>query len=443
MGADGEDPHQTTSAAMPNRRSSTRLHGEPHGAERDRLLAEVARGRCAAGSARVVRISRSSGRAASRPRARGRRRRSRSRVEDDDAGAIPRASRSTSCVDDLAPPRVALGGRREDDLRVDRVRVAAGELEQRRPPRAAARASPVRAYALPPAACSNGPSPSRGASSLGERQVADLARRAVRAAVEPAADEQAAADAVARPGRRARRRCPAPRRASARRAPRGAPRSRPAPGTGTSAAAAAPSGRPSQPPSCGASVSRPGRPDRRRPGVPTPTAWRLARRDARGGERGGGGRLHVLQQRLRRRRARAPARGRRSVASTSPFRSATRTSSLFGADVDARARGRGRPGTAGGAPAGRAVAAARQPFAALSTYGALAEQRPRPTSLTVGFESPDRLARVRARDRPVRADRAEDVRPSSAAGGAAGSRLGVASVHVILTRSRADVRKVS
>ena len=80
------------------------------------------------------------------------------------AEAMPRRACRATCRDALCRLVTALR-RREDDFCVDRVRIAAGELELGGLSPAAAAPRPRRAKAVPPAACSKGPSPSRLASS--------------------------------------------------------------------------------------------------------------------------------------------------------------------------------------------------------------------------------------------------------------------------------------
>ena len=160
------------------------------------------------------------------------------------ADAMPLASRCEQLVENAPRRHVAAVRRREDDLGVDRVRVAAGELEQwpgsrRLRPRDGRggrtrshlrRARTARARPVPRRRRRSGGSRSRRLRHRlrGRRRRRSGRRRRCRR----------------RPGRRGRRRSPARSHASARPGPRDAPRCRRAPSRGTPAPAGSRAGSP-------------------------------------------------------------------------------------------------------------------------------------------------------------------------------------------------------
>ena len=335
MGADGEDPHRPrlrrdTEEALLDLWSASRTPPSATASSPSR------RGRCAAAPARARGCGARAARAALAPA----RETPPPTITVDGlrttiADAMPRASRSSIS----SSTSVAAGSPCAAPAKTVSASIASGS-----PPAssssalvaegaAAARRRATRANALAPAACSNGPEAVARLVVVGERQVADLAGRAVRSAVDLAAEEHAAADAdpdldeerVVDPLRSSSPALGEERethlvvdenRAGERAAP-----------------AARRAGSPPSPPSCGASVTRP-ETGSTTPGVPTPTAVRLGPQDpgrARARARPRPRRARAAHPRLG---ARAAPVRRRSTATTSPCEIGDERKHLVRADVD-------------------------------------------------------------------------------------------------------------
>ena len=110
---------------------------------------------------------------------------------------MPRASLWSSSSRIRRARLVAAVRRREDDLGVDRVGVAAGELEQRRALAGCGRATAEAGERSPAGGVLERPEPVPLCVVVEDREVADLAGRATGSAVDVAADQDTAADADA------------------------------------------------------------------------------------------------------------------------------------------------------------------------------------------------------------------------------------------------------
>ena len=197
MGADGENSHTASMRATSKRRSST--------ARSARRAAPSA----TASSARVERTTRgATGTRAAMRRSSGSSSFSPARetppptITVDGFRMVDRRGDATGQpleqLIENAPRRlVPAVRRREDDLGVDRVRVAAGELEQRRA-LAACRGATAEAGESGPTCCVlERPEPVPFRVVVEDREVADLAGCATGSAVDVAADQDTAADADA------------------------------------------------------------------------------------------------------------------------------------------------------------------------------------------------------------------------------------------------------